>query len=342
MYQREISHEGLRCHHVIRAEVSDVADALAEMRIRKWDERWARQKAIQKERTDRFLKAIKVDADRNGHHGGTTIDIEVLKSLADDCTSEYREAIEALEHLLLDSLEDDHSLDWSHLLGDYPYASGVRPKPQDGEGKREARKHAWPETIEGWRRSYFAGDPRSISDYCRSVLASSEYPDSFPHDVVLYYVIASRTLAVDYRLPGISALPRVKGTKVIASRGVIEDVNVSDEWLHRTYDSVLYQVALRSLYELFQADDAGAIDSIVFNGWVKSIDKATGKEVAACILSVHAGRREFMDMNLANVDPKMCFKKLKGVSAAKLVALQPVRPILQMNRDDKQLSWRTG
>jgi len=43
-----------------------------------------------------------------------------------------------------------------------------------------------------------------------------------------------------------------------------------------------------------------------------------------------------MDINLASVDPKACFKKLKGVSAAKLIALQPVRPILQLNRDDKR------
>jgi restriction system protein len=75
---------------------------------------------------------------------------------------------------------------------------------------------------------------------------------------------------------------------------------VSEAWLNRTYDSVLYQIALRSLYELFQADAAAAIDSIVFNGWVNSIDKATGKEVNACILSIQATKSEFMDINLAH------------------------------------------
>lgn len=111
---------------------------------------------------------------------------------------------------------------------------------------------------------------------------------------------------------------------------------LSEAWLNRTYDSVLYQIALRSLYELFQADAAGTIDFIVFNGWVNSIDKATGKEVNACILSIQATKSEFMDINLAQVDAKACFKKLKGVSAAKLTALQPVRPILQLNKEDKR------
>lgn len=41
-----------------------------------------------------------------------------------------------------------------------------------------------------------------------------------------------------------------------------------------------------------------------------------------------------MDINLAQVDSKACFKKLKGVSAAKLTALQPIRPLLLLNRED--------
>lgn len=43
-----------------------------------------------------------------------------------------------------------------------------------------------------------------------------------------------------------------------------------------------------------------------------------------------------MDINLAHVDAKACFRKLKGVAAAKLTALQPVRPILQLNKEDKR------
>jgi restriction system protein len=43
-----------------------------------------------------------------------------------------------------------------------------------------------------------------------------------------------------------------------------------------------------------------------------------------------------MEINLAQVDPKACFKKLKGVSASRLVELAPVRPIQQINREDKR------
>ena len=43
------------------------------------------------------------------------------------------------------------------------------------------------------------------------------------------------------------------------------------------YDKLLYDISLRTLHELFEADAINAIDSIVFNGWVTTVNKATGK-----------------------------------------------------------------
>lgn len=163
-----------------------------------------------------------------------------------------------------------------------------------------------------------------------------KYPHTFPADASIDFVEDTRTLVIDYCLPDMPALPTLKEVKYIAARDEFQEVHVSEAWLNRAYDSALYQISLRSLYELFEADAANAIDCIVFNGWVNSIDKATGKEANACILSVQAMKSEFMDINLAQVEPKACFKKLKGVSASKLTALQPVRPILQLNREDKR------
>jgi restriction system protein len=190
--------------------------------------------------------------------------------------------------------------------------------------------------IDESRQAYFDCRPESIPEYCKMVLSASKYPDNFPADALVDFVEETRTAVVEYCLPDITALPTLKEVKYIAARDAFQEVHVTDAWLSRTYDSVLYQIALRSLYELFQADAASAIDAIVFNGWVNSIDKATGKEINACVLSVQAAKREFMDINLAQVDPKACFKKLKGISAAKLTALQPIRPILQLNREDKR------
>jgi restriction system protein len=80
----------------------------------------------------------------------------------------------------------------------------------------------------------------------------------------------------------------------------------------------------------------GALSAIVFNGWVRSIDRATGKEVNGCVISVQAQKKEFQEINLHNVDPKACFKKMKGVGSSKLHSLTAIAPVLQLNREDKR------
>ncbi len=227
---------------------------------------------------------------------------------------------------------------------DFDLWKTVRAKWLENQANRNAM-------VDKARQEYFEGKSESITEYCEMVLQNSKYPDGFPSDASVEYLPATRTLVVDYSLPDISVLPNLKAVKYIATRDVtkinddgsisgsadaFQKVTVSEAWLNRTYDSVLYQIALRSLHELFSADEINALESIVFNGWVTSVDKGTGKQVTGCILSMQALKSEFMEINLAQVDPKACFKKLKGVSAAKLTALQPIRPILQLNKEDKR------
>jgi restriction system protein len=183
---------------------------------------------------------------------------------------------------------------------------------------------------------YMSRDPSAIVEYCEMVLNGSEYPETFPSGFEVDYVAETRMLVLDYPLPALDALPKFKAYRYVATRDEIQPVVVADSWLNKTYDLVLFQIALRTLYELFQSDAANALDSAVFNGWVNSVDKATGKEVNACVLTIQANKAEFLGINLPQVEPKACFKKLKGISAAKLTALSPVRPILQLNKEDSR------
>src|SRR5690606_3843152 len=65
-------------------------------------------------------------------------------------------------------------------------------------------------------------------------------------------------------------------------------------------------------------------------------DPRTGQEVRSCLLSLLVERSAFQAIDLSRVDPKACFKSLKGVSAASLASLNPVPPIMEMNREDRR------
>jgi len=148
--------------------------------------------------------------------------------------------------------------------------------------------------------------------------------------------VATKTLVLDYELPNQTALPTVKEVKYISSRSEFQELFVPDAWIKKTYDEILYQISLRTLYELFQSDEVNTLVSVVFNGWVRSIDKATGAEIHACVMSLEARKDEFLALNLAQVDPKACFKKFKGVAASKLIELRPVKPLVLLNKEDKR------
>jgi len=192
------------------------------------------------------------------------------------------------------------------------------------------------QSVEREKAKYFEKQSDAILDYCYLVLSDSDYPDYFPQHFQLDYNSETRMVVVDYSLPNLAALPRLKEAKYIQSRNEFEETLLSDSVVNTLYDKTLYQVALRSIHELYEADVVKALDSIVFNGWVKSIDRGTGKEVNACVLTVQAGREEFLAIDLVHVDPKLCFKTLKGVAASRLHSLAPVAPIVKIEMKEER------
>jgi restriction system protein len=124
--------------------------------------------------------------------------------------------------------------------------------------------------------------------------------------------------------------------KYVQTTDTLSEKFLSEAQSARLYEDVLYQITLRTLHELFQSDSVKAISTLVFNGIVTSTDRSTGNEVTACILSVQVSREVFLGINLAKVDPKACFRQLKGVGSSKLHSLTPIAPIMEMRRDDRR------
>lgn len=190
--------------------------------------------------------------------------------------------------------------------------------------------------IDQQKALYMTGDSGAVIDYCEMVLANSKYPDGFPQDFDLDYNAATKILIVEYQLPALQHLPKIKEVRYLKSKDEIQEIYLSDKEQTKLYDDLIYQITLRSLHELFEADQANALDCIIFNGFVSSIDKAHGNETTACIISIQASKDEFMAINLAHVDPKTCFKSLKGVGSSQLHSLTPIPPILQIDKSDRR------
>lgn len=183
---------------------------------------------------------------------------------------------------------------------------------------------------------YFKGDAEAVSEYCELVLNNSLYPDYFPKDFNLEYNPKNKILLVDYILPAPDLFPQIIEVKYYASKNELKEVLQSETQATKTYDTAIYNVTLRTIHELFEADVTNVIESIVFNGWVEAINKGTGKQVNNCIVSIHARKSEFLEIELSNVEPKACFKSLKGIGSSKLIGITAIQPVLKLNTNDKR------
>jgi restriction system protein len=207
---------------------------------------------------------------------------------------------------------------------DARYAARVREWKKARDEFENARLQA-NDAVDDLCARYKAGD-LTIEEYCDIVLCNSAYPDNFPREWATNYDSETGILVIEFRLPALADMPTIKEIKYIASRDVFEEVRLKENFVNALYDSVVYQVCLRTLHELYTSDEIRALKSVVFNGWVHYINPANGQETQACIVSVQALAEQFKEINLAAVDPKSCFRALKGIGSTQLHAMAPVQP----------------
>lgn len=164
----------------------------------------------------------------------------------------------------------------------------------------------------------------------------SRFPDFCPQTFDLDYIGENKILVVDYQLPEMRDLPTLSEVKYAQARGEFVEKHLPEAKIKALYDHVLYQIAFRTIHELFEADRVNALSAVVFNGYVTTLDPTSGHELSACLLSLQVTRESFQRINLTNINLKACFRSLGGIAAAYLHSLTPVAPVLKLNREHAQ------
>lgn len=341
-YSIEIWHDGLaiKQHSVITGRNRQDVEARARKRLAEWDKAY-----LSETNEERALSA----------------------------TNEAHQALNSLETILSSGLGASKSFEWKALYDTSDYATPSpkeQPTPAKGclatilpsarlkyEEQVKQQKAQYHMELEGWEEGrkqflkerdehnqridsigagYSRKEPTSIEDFCTLVLEASEYPHWFPKSFEINFNPANGIVIVDYQLPSPDSLPSLKEVRYVKARREFVQKEIPAPQKEGLYDDVLYQTALRSIHELYQADTANVLSSVVFNGYVQSVDPATGSPIRPCVLSLQANMEEFAQINLGNIEPKACFRRLKGVSSSKLHSLAPVPPVLIFNRQDSR------
>jgi restriction system protein len=195
--------------------------------------------------------------------------------------------------------------------------------------------------IDEFKAALDAAEPEAIMNYCTLVLESSEYPEDFPQHAKIAYVPESKQLVIEFDLPTMDVVPDVKAYKYTKTKDEISSTSKPATERKSLYRSVIAQITIRTIHELFEADRLTHIDTIVFNGYVNTVDKGTGLDIRTCLVTVRTTRDIFMKYDLARVEPETCLKTLNASVSSKPDELAPVRPVVEFNMVDSRFIEET-
>ncbi|WP_227871828.1 restriction endonuclease [Paenibacillus bovis] len=190
--------------------------------------------------------------------------------------------------------------------------------------------------IDEFERNYRNGESEAVIAYNNIVLERSKYLAEFPQQFRLAYLPNSKELVIDYEIPNKDIVPPVAEYKYIKTRDEISEKLRKDQEIKNIYSDVVASIALRTLYEIFDADQANNIDVIVFSGYVHSIDPATGKDIAPYLISTRVVKEVFKELDLNRVEKSVCLRNLGAQVSPRPAELQAVKPILEFNMVDKR------
>ncbi len=191
---------------------------------------------------------------------------------------------------------------------------------------REVAEHN--AAVDKLEADFHAGVPDAVEEYFEQVLAQSAYPEGFPHDYEIAYRSEPQELVIKYWLPGSDVIPAARGYRYVKTRKEIDELPRPVKEIKELYPAVIAQVALRTMRECFAVPAAEIVGSVLFSGHVKARDRATGKEVEPCVISVGARRELFDELVLDQLDATACLKHLKAILSPHPYDLQPVEPLI--------------
>ncbi|MGW1075730.1 restriction endonuclease [Streptomyces sp. NPDC002537] len=221
-----------------------------------------------------------------------------------------------------------------------------RQAAQTAEAQRQQQLAAYRQQYDQWAagqlaevRRYNAGvaemtealrgrDPDAVVDYFSAALyASSAWPEEFPHQVSAAYDPGARQLVLTSELPGYGIVPETKAVRYMPTADQDKETARPAAQRRAVYRDVLAQCVLLTVRELFAADEFGALESVVLNGFVDDHDPVTGRRAQIVLAAVTVSREVFDGLHLEQVSAVDCLVDgLGGQLSARPDQLAAVRP----------------
>lgn len=159
-------------------------------------------------------------------------------------------------------------------------------------------------------------EPTAIQEYVGIVLGNSAYPARLEVEHEFEFDAELRELTLTVMVAPPSSVPAIKAHRYVKASDEIAAADASKKALKDRYSGMVFQVALRTLHEIFEADRAGRIETIALVVASEGSDPATGRHGRVDLVGVGADRETFLRLDLSNVVPSATLQHL-GAAVSK-------------------------
>lgn len=200
----------------------------------------------------------------------------------------------------------------------------------DRAAARDAEAKAHNDGLDVFASVLDGGDPAAVAGYFGLVLCGSVYPIEFPQHFRLVYLPELRELVVEVTLPGVEVIPTASELQYVEE---CDEVAVSPRGaaaVESMYASVVAQVILRTVHELFHSDSRGWLETVTLNGMTAQTGAAR-HDRRVCLVTVRTSQSQFAGLDLTHDDPR---KNLAEIGAVVLYSCQRQEAIRDLSEVD--------
>lgn len=185
----------------------------------------------------------------------------------------------------------------------------------------------WLKSVVAEARAGVVSAVESVAQLCWS---ATPLPLGFDRTLAAAFDLDQRTLLVEITAPNFDYLPLRVQTKTTSKAASAREQR-------RCQQLVLYALPLRLLHELFSCPALAGVERIGVNVSMEHTDPTDGHRRSSLVATVASSRETVQSLNVRDVDPKACFRKLKGLSVPSLDSIVAIPPVLRMDRSDRRI-----
>ncbi|BBZ38272.1 hypothetical protein [Mycobacterium conspicuum] len=171
------------------------------------------------------------------------------------------------------------------------------------------------------------GDAAGIAAHVETVLTAMSLPQWITPVARARYANRTRQLMLEYELPTVEVVPRVKAYRYDKSRERVVATARPASQRNALYASVIAQLALLAMATITKCDGARHIDTVVFNGVVDAVDPQSGQRIRPCLIAARVTANALAGIDLHDADPSACLRRLSATVSDNPTDLAPVRPL---------------